>query len=121
MIPSQPPPITAADQPFDPGLQPERTALAWRRSSMSLTIAGLVSARVLPHFWGTSGLLVGGAGVAMSLIIMIFGHRRYRTHHHRLSAGLHHRVGLPGGLLPLMFAATTVAGGLAALLLIFTI
>lgn len=37
---------------FDPGLQPERTALAWRRTALSVTITSVVAVRIMPAALG---------------------------------------------------------------------
>ena len=109
------------DHPFDQGLQPERTALAWRRTSLSLTVGALVGTRVLPHFWGASELIIAGAGVIASLAVMTLAHRRYRTHHHRLTTGQAEHRGLPDGRLPAITTITTLAAAIIALVLAITI
>lgn len=49
---------------FDAGLQPERTALAWRRTCLAFLVASGVSMRVLPDRLGAVGYL----GAALTLI-----------------------------------------------------
>jgi hypothetical protein len=58
------------DRAWDPGLQPERTALAWRRTGLALTVGSLIGLRVLPPLLGSgwwrrspcSGRRTGGTG-----------------------------------------------------------
>jgi uncharacterized membrane protein YidH (DUF202 family) len=109
------------DRPFDQGLQPERTALAWRRTCLSLALGALIAVRVLPHFWGPAGLIVAGAGVILSIVMLVLAHQRYRTHHDRLTSGRFEHLGLPDGTLPAMLTATTVVAGILAVVLTVTI
>jgi uncharacterized membrane protein YidH (DUF202 family) len=46
--------------PWDPGLQPERTALAWQRTGLALVVAALVAVR--------DGVVVGGPAGAVVLV-----------------------------------------------------
>lgn len=69
---------------FDPGLQPERTALAWRRTGLALLVGSLVAARVLPETLGPWAALLGLAGVVAAAVLMCAIHLRYRRHHHGL-------------------------------------
>jgi uncharacterized membrane protein YidH (DUF202 family) len=115
------PPDAAADRPFDKGLQPERTALAWRRTSLSLAIGALVALRVLPHYWGVWGHITAGLGVILSIVILVLAQRRYHASHGRLTSGQHRDLGLPDGALPALLATTSLAAGLAALLLTVSI
>ncbi len=109
-----------ADRPFDAGLQPERTALAWRRTSLALGVGALAGLRVLTHYWGAPGLIPAGVGVAASVLVLAFAHRRYRTVHRRLTSGQHVRSGLPGGALALLLAAVGFSAGAVALTLVLT-
>ncbi|WP_019885047.1 DUF202 domain-containing protein [Streptomyces purpureus] len=45
----------------DPGLQPERTRLAWRRTTLSATVAGVLAAKQAIHDEVTAAGLVGAA------------------------------------------------------------
>ena len=109
-----------ADRPFDEGLQPERTALAWQRTSLALGIGALAGLRVLPHYWGAPGLIPAGVGVAASVLLLAFAHRRYRTVHRRLTSGRYIRAGLPGGALHLLLAAVGFSAGAVALTFVLT-
>ena len=53
--------------PADPGLQPERTALAWRRTSLALIGLSLGSARVTWPVIGAWSLALAGAGSALGV------------------------------------------------------
>ncbi len=98
-------PRRPVDGPFDPGLQTERTALAWRRTSLTLIVASLAGVRLLPAVWDWFGLVVGGAGVLVSLALLALSHRRYRLQHGRL----HRHVALPDGTLPALMAGSALA------------
>jgi hypothetical protein len=132
-----------ADGPWDPGLQPERTALAWRRTGLALTVGSLIGLRVLPPLLGPAAYLLAGLGVVASLAVLAAAHRRYRRVHRLLlaarvagragdgdgdgagvgagsgagsgSTSSPARVPTTGGALPAATAALALAAGLAAL------
>ncbi|MBF4618084.1 DUF202 domain-containing protein [Clavibacter sp. VKM Ac-2873] len=106
-------------RPSDPGLQPERTALAWRRTALALVVGSLLGLRVLPALLGAAGLVVAAAGVVLALGVLVAAHLRYRQVHRILtsaSAGPG-TTALPGGALPALVAALTACAGVAALAL----
>jgi len=113
------------DGPWDPGLQPERTALAWRRTGLALTVGSLIGLRVLPELLGPAAYALAGLGVAASLAVLWAAHRRYRTVHRLLVAARDEdaapgavsrdRVATTGGALPAAVAALACVAGLAAL------
>lgn len=105
------------DHPFDPGLQPERTALAWRRTALALVVGSLLGLRALPTALGTPGLALAFIGVALALGVLVTAHRRYRRVHRILTTGAVDPAALPGGGLPALVAALTASAGLAALAL----
>lgn len=61
---------------LDAGLQPERTALAWRRTVLSLMVGGVVALRALPDVLGPWGLVLGVAGTVAGLLIAVAASRR---------------------------------------------
>ncbi|MBF4621697.1 DUF202 domain-containing protein [Clavibacter sp. VKM Ac-2542] len=109
----------AAARPSDPGLQPERTALAWRRTALALVAGSLLGLRVLPTLLGAAGLVVAAAGVIAALAVLTTAHLRYRRVHRILTSASADpaTTALPGGALPALVAALTACAGVAALFL----
>ncbi|MEV0637148.1 DUF202 domain-containing protein [Streptomyces sp. NPDC050619] len=69
---------TAADR--DPGLQPERTRLAWRRTTLSSTAAALLAMKTALHGGASAtGVVVGAVCCALWLAFLFIAHRRIRT------------------------------------------
>lgn len=98
---------------FDPGLQPERTELAWRRTTLALTVGALVALRLLPPALGTWSISVGLAGLVVTALIWLLAHRRGS----RVNQALRDDHGqLPGGGLLLLLAAVTSVGAAFGLL-----
>lgn len=103
---------------FDPGLQPERTELAWRRTCLALGVGSLVAMRVLPEAFGSAWWALGGVvGVVSSGALWIAARRRYRSGTRALERhGDHAR--LPDGLLPIALTALVIGIGIASMALI---
>ncbi|WP_372499192.1 DUF202 domain-containing protein [Streptomyces somaliensis] len=57
-----------AGGPRDPGLQPERTRLAWRRTTLSCTVAAVLAARQTVHGGATTA---GALGAGLSLLVWV--------------------------------------------------
>jgi uncharacterized membrane protein YidH (DUF202 family) len=64
----------------DPGLQPERTALAWARTSFAVLANGILL--MLKNFHGPAGplrLVAAGLAVAFAISVYLIGVRRQTT------------------------------------------
>lgn len=96
---------------FDPGLQPERTELAWRRTTLAVTVGALVALRLPPPL-GSWLISVGLVGLVMAVLIWVLVHRRAR----HTNQALHERGQLPGAGLLRLLAAVTTAGAAFGLL-----
>lgn len=97
---------------FDPGLQPERTELAWRRTALALAVGSLVALRLLPEAFGSIlWSLAGVAGLAASGILLVSSRRRCRSIDETLRAQ-GDRAGMPGARLLLALAAGVTVIGL---------
>ena len=97
-----------------PGLQPERTELAWRRTVLALAIGALVSVRVLPGVLGGWTVATGLAGVGAAVVLWVASHRR--TQRSRMAFRGSHPEAMPGGVLLLATALLTAAGAALGLL-----
>lgn len=101
----------------DPGLQPERTVLAWRRTLLAVAVGAAVSVRVLAPALGEAAIVTGLGGVVIAGVLWVLARRR-----HALVAAVFRgdAASMPGGALLLALAAVISAAaalGLAAALL----
>lgn len=114
--------------PFDEGLQPERTALAWRRTALALTAASLVAFRVLPELLGGGAWVLAAVGLTASVGVLVAAHRRYRRLHRLLTSPASGSPspsgadpvapGAAGAGLPAGVALLTLAAGVVALVVV---
>lgn len=102
----------SSQRPFDPGLQPERTRLAWQRTAISLAVGALVYARVESATLGVASWLCAVLGGGFGLTIGYWSRQRYRYTNRNLNSGT---ANLPDGLLPLVLAAVVCGAALLAL------
>jgi uncharacterized membrane protein YidH (DUF202 family) len=71
---------------YDPGLQTERTLLAWRRTCLAFGVASLVAMRFTVEAAGVLAVFAGvlGAGLAVAAYVAAaIGYRRANTALHR--------------------------------------
>lgn len=68
----------------DPGLQPERTSLAWGRTMMALVAANAIFLRWLPHH-GLPILLLFGVAASAAGGIFLTQRKRYAARSHGIS------------------------------------
>lgn len=72
-----PGPASGADR--DPGLQPERTRLAWRRTTLSATVAAVLAGKQALHGGATLAAVIALALSAVAWIgFLRVAHRRVR-------------------------------------------
>ena len=101
---------------FDPGLQPERTQLAWRRTALSLAIGSLIAARALPVMFSSGAWIIPGIlGVAAAGALWAAGGRRARVVDRALLSAADPQQRMPDAVLLLALVGLTVAIGLVAL------
>ncbi|MCO7218453.1 DUF202 domain-containing protein [Klenkia sp. PcliD-1-E] len=70
---------------FDVGLQAERTALAWRRTTLALALGAVTVGRLATPVFGVWGLALAAVGLLQALLVAGAAARRYRATHHSLT------------------------------------
>jgi uncharacterized membrane protein YidH (DUF202 family) len=106
---------------FDPGLQPERTELAWRRTALAIGVGSIVAMRLIPAALGSVWwVFVGAAGLVASGIVWSVARRRYLEVNAVLSReGEHGKMPGAGPLLALA-AFASGAGALSLAIVLAT-
>lgn len=102
--------------PADDGLQPERTALSWRRTGLALTVGSLGAMRILPQSLGSWAMIPAGCGIVLSVIIVAAAHVRYRSMHAAVRTDRPDDVPAHGGALPALMAGVATVGGIFLLI-----
>lgn len=99
----------------DPGLQPERTDLAWGRTTLSLTVASAIFLRWMPHHGWFAGTLVA-ASTFTALAINVTRKRRF----HRAIEGINQEAITPDiASVAAVAASVIVLAGLGIVTVLF--
>jgi uncharacterized membrane protein YidH (DUF202 family) len=105
---------TPHPEPWDHGLQNERTALAWTRTGLALLATGLIMVRVM----GSTAPVLATALAVTSVVLagwtLTAATRRYRRAGRRLASA----APLPDGQLPALITVLTTGIGGAGLVFI---
>lgn len=98
--------------PWDPGLQNERTRLAWQRTTLSGLGCTLLVTRLLAPDFLTLAIAVGLAAVLTSAMLGWFSTRRYADNH----LALHKAQGIADARSQLVVVALVVVIAVGALI-----
>jgi uncharacterized membrane protein YidH (DUF202 family) len=99
-------------QPSGPGFAEERTALAWRRTAVSVAVGAVLCLKLLPPLLGGAGVAIGVVGLCWSADLAWIGRRR----HVEAKESTRPRSGVPlgGGAYVLRTAVVALAVGVTA-------
>jgi uncharacterized membrane protein YidH (DUF202 family) len=109
-------PVRQPAQPWDSGLQSERTKLAWQRTALSTLAFSLVVTRLIAfHSWPLAAAVAALAGIA-ALAVAVSSTGRYR----RANRALHGSTALPDARSFGTLCALAVIAGVGALAYLIT-
>jgi uncharacterized membrane protein YidH (DUF202 family) len=98
--------------PWDPGLQNERTGLAWQRTMLAGLTCGLLVARLLTSLSVALAVAVGVAALLVTAALGWLAILRFRT----ANVALYAEQPFGDGRAPLLITGLTLVTGLGALL-----
>jgi uncharacterized membrane protein YidH (DUF202 family) len=98
------------EPPWDPGLQNERTRLAWQRTILSGLVCSLLVARLLAEWSLVLAIAIGLAALVSSATLGWFSGRRYVDN----QAALHRHGSLAGGRSHAVLASLVLLTALGA-------
>lgn len=93
---------------LDPGLQPERTSLAWGRTTLTTVVAAAIFLRWTPHHGLFTGVLI-----ALTLLAALVINGTQRARYHRAVHGIANET-IHADVVAVLFTSLTVVA-LAAL------
>lgn len=99
--------------PFDPGLQNERTSLAWTRTGLALLAAVLLASRITARELGVVTVIFMVVTLPLTVDVLLSAGRRYRASRRALESS----TPLPDARLP--FTVTVLVLSLAVIELIY--
>lgn len=94
---------------WDAGVPPERTRLAWQRTSLALLTASLVVARFVGHLTPVAGVVIAALALVLAGALGVVSTRRYRRAHL-----LHRDRTLEGGAANLLMTLALLVVGAGA-------
>jgi putative membrane protein len=109
---------------FDPGMQPERTALAWRRTALAMGVGSIAALRVFPLAFGAWALIPAGIAVAIAVAVFVLAQLRYRRNHRALTGQRDADAPVVlagGGMVAIAAVATLGFAAIAAVLLVVSL
>lgn len=94
--------------PWDPGLQIERTTLAWLRTGLTFVVGLMVLLRLLVHRSAVAAAVCAAVAIPLAVAITVLSWSRHRQAERRLRA----EAPLPDGALHASLTALAVLAGL---------